>query len=107
MFGLSAGICVRHRPSLCRVRCRCLRVLYRSSQHGILLPGVLRMSARAIWKGTLKLGSEKLAVKLYSAVEDRTVHFHVLDKSTMSRVKQRMVNPETGDEVTREQMRKG
>ena len=39
------------------------------------------MPARAIWKGSLKLGTESLPVKLYSAVEDRTVHFHVLEKA--------------------------
>jgi hypothetical protein len=34
------------------------------------------MAARAIWKGSLDLGRTELPVKLYSAVEDRTVHFH-------------------------------
>ena len=34
--------------------------------------------ARAMWKGQLQLGKQQLGVKLYSAVEDRTVHFHLL-----------------------------
>ena len=45
------------------------------------------MAARAIWKGELKVGTAKVPVKLYSAVVDRTVHFHILDKHKM-RVKQ-------------------
>lgn len=65
------------------------------------------MPARAIWKGSLKLGTETLPVKLYSAVEDRTVHFHVLEKAPMARITQHIVNAETGAEVPRERIRKG
>jgi len=65
------------------------------------------MPARAIWKGSLAIGSEMLPVKLYAAVEDRSIHFHVLEKSTLTRIKQHMVNPETGDEVPSEQIQKG
>lgn len=65
------------------------------------------MSARAIWKGSLKIGAEKVPVKLYSAVEDRTVHFHILEEKTLRRVKQQMVNPDTGKPVEREQIQRG
>ncbi|HEV8486738.1 MAG TPA: Ku protein [Blastocatellia bacterium] len=65
------------------------------------------MSARAIWKGELKLGSTQIGVKLYSAVVDRTVRFHILEKKRMSRVKQHMINPETGKEVPNAEIRKG
>src|SRR5215831_15289686 len=65
------------------------------------------MAARAIWSGTVKIGSSGLPVKLYSAVEDQSIHFHILDAQTKSRVKQHMVNPETGEEVAREDIRKG
>lgn len=64
------------------------------------------MVARAIWKGELKLGSTKLPVKLYSAVTDRTVRFHILDKHK-TRVKQHMVQPDNGDEVSSEKIQKG
>ncbi|MEP6913585.1 MAG: hypothetical protein ABI923_12570 [bacterium] len=37
------------------------------------------MAARSIWKGQLKIGSRKVPVKLYSAVADKTVRFHILD----------------------------
>lgn len=65
------------------------------------------MAARAIWKGELKLGTKKLPVKLFSAVEERNVRFHILDDRNKQRVKQQMVSPETGDEVPNEEIRKG
>ena len=64
------------------------------------------MAARAIWKGELKIGAAKVPVKLYSAVVDRTVHFHILDKHKM-RVKQHMVTPDSGDEVATAEIQKG
>ena len=65
------------------------------------------MAARAIWKGVLKIGTTKVPVKLYSAVVDRTVHFHILDDKSRMRVKQHMVNPDSGDQVATEEIRKG
>jgi len=65
------------------------------------------MAARAIWKGVLKIGVTKIPVKLYSAVEDRTVRFHVLDDRHLMRIKQHMVDPDTGDEVSNEEIQKG
>jgi DNA end-binding protein Ku len=65
------------------------------------------MAARAIWKGQLKLGTTKVPVKLYSAVEDRTVRFHVLDDRAKKRVKQHMVDPDNGEEVPAEEIQKG
>jgi DNA end-binding protein Ku len=65
------------------------------------------MAARAIWKGELKLGTTRIPVKLYSAVIDRTVHFHILDEKHLMRVKQHMVSPDSGDEVATEEIQKG
>lgn len=65
------------------------------------------MSARAIWKGELKIGASKVPVKLYSGVTDRGVHFHILEDKHLSRVKQHMVSPETGEEVPPEEIQKG
>src|SRR5918999_3072905 len=65
------------------------------------------MAARAIWKGDFKLGTTKVPVKLYSAVEDQTVRFHVLDDSAKKRVKQHMVDPDSGEEVPTEEIQKG
>jgi DNA end-binding protein Ku len=65
------------------------------------------MAARAIWKGDLKLDSTKVPVKLYAAVQDHTVRFHILEKSSKTRVKQHMINPESGKEVPAEEIQKG
>ena len=65
------------------------------------------MAARAIWKGKLKLGSTAIPVALYSAVVDQTVHFHILDGRTKSRIKQHMVDPETNKEVANEEIQRG
>lgn len=56
------------------------------------------MSARAMWKGVIRFGAIKVPVKLYSAIEDRTVHFRLLHRRDRMPVRQAMVNPET-DEV--------
>ena len=65
------------------------------------------MTARAIWKGELKLNSTKVPVKLYSALKDQAVRFHILDEKSKTRVKQHMVEAASGKEVTNEEIRKG
>jgi DNA end-binding protein Ku len=64
------------------------------------------MAARAIWKGQLSIGDETLAVKMYSALQDRTVHFRLLDKESLSPVHQRIVRKTDGKEVDKEERRK-
>ncbi|MGH7475620.1 MAG: Ku protein [Longimicrobiales bacterium] len=63
--------------------------------------------ARAIWKAVVRVGSEAVPVKLYSAVQDRGIHFRLLHEKDLEPVKQRMVNSITGEEVPRERIRKG
>jgi DNA end-binding protein Ku len=65
------------------------------------------MAARAIWKGELKLSSTKIPVKLYSAVTDRAVRFHILDNKHLMRVKQHMVDSDNGEEVSNQEIQKG
>lgn len=69
------------------------------------------MAARAIWKGVIRFADVELPVKLYSAVEDRKVHFRLLDAEApageQTRVQQRMVEPRSGDAVPREETKKG
>jgi DNA end-binding protein Ku len=65
------------------------------------------MTARAIWKGELKLATTRIPVKLYSAVTDRAVRFHILDEKHLMRVKQHMVDPDNGAEVSNQEIQKG
>ncbi len=63
--------------------------------------------ARAIWKGVIRFGDISAPVKLYSAIQDRSVRFRLLNEETLSPVSQRMVNPVTGDVVPHDQIRRG
>jgi DNA end-binding protein Ku len=65
------------------------------------------MAARAIWKGMIQLEGMRVPVKLYSAVQDRDVHFTLLDRKRHTRVEQRMVKPESDEAVPYEQIRRG
>lgn len=62
---------------------------------------------RAIWSGSISFGLVNIPVKLYSAVSRKTVHFNQLDARTGSRVKQKRVDAETGEEVPWDQVVKG
>lgn len=66
------------------------------------------MAARSIWKGYLRLSLVNCSVALYPAVTAANkVHFHKLNRETGNRLRMRMVDEETGEEVTREQQVKG
>jgi DNA end-binding protein Ku len=66
------------------------------------------MAARSIWKGYLRLSLVNCSVALYPAVtEANKVHFHKLNRETGNRLRMRMVDEETGDEVPRGQQVKG
>jgi DNA end-binding protein Ku len=65
------------------------------------------MAARAIWKGSLQIGREKLPVKLYSAVEEHGVHFRMLDERSKQPVHQQLVDPDTDEVVPYQDARHG
>jgi len=64
------------------------------------------VGARAIWKGVLKIGTNRVPVRLYSAVQDRSVHFHILDTNKKQPIKQRMVDPASDEEVPKEKIQR-
>ncbi|MCZ7679308.1 MAG: hypothetical protein M5U28_11335 [Sandaracinaceae bacterium] len=58
------------------------------------------MAARTIWKGVIRVGdSVEVPVRLYSAVQDRSVRFRLLHATDHTPVKQRMVHGESGEPV--------
>jgi DNA end-binding protein Ku len=63
--------------------------------------------ARAIWSGAISFGLVNVPVKLYSATSPKTVRFHQLSGKTGARIKQKRVDPTTGDEVPFEEIVKG
>jgi DNA end-binding protein Ku len=63
--------------------------------------------ARSIWSGAISFGLVNVPVKLYSAVNRKTVRFHQLNSRTGNRIAQKRVDPVTGDEVAYEDIVKG
>jgi Ku protein len=66
------------------------------------------MAVRAYWKGSLKLSLVSCPVLLYPASTsvDKT-RFHLINKETGNRLKQQMVDSETGDVVESDQKGRG
>lgn len=62
---------------------------------------------RAIWSGSISFGLVNIPVKLYSAVSRKNVQFNQIDARSNTRVKQKRVSSDTGDEVPWEQIVKG
>src|SRR4051794_36992810 len=65
-----------------------------------------RAGARAMWKGTVTFGSLTVPVKLYSAVQDKSIHFRLLDAKSKEPVTQHMVDADSGDVVESASVRK-
>jgi DNA end-binding protein Ku len=63
--------------------------------------------ARAIWSGAISFGLVNVPVKLYSATSPKTVRFHQLSSKTGARIRQKRVDPSTGEEVPYEEIVKG
>jgi len=63
--------------------------------------------ARAIWTGTISFGLVTVPVKLYSAINRKTVRFHQLSGKTGTRIAQKRVDPQNGEEVPYESVVKG
>jgi len=60
-----------------------------------------------MWTGTIGFGMVTVPVKLYSAVDRKTVRFHQLSGKTGVRVAQKRVDPGSGEEVPYEDVVKG
>src|SRR6516162_8730583 len=62
---------------------------------------------RAIWTGAISFGLVTVPVKLYSAVNRKTVRFHQLSGRCGTRVAQKRVDSQSGEEVPYEDVVKG
>jgi DNA end-binding protein Ku len=62
---------------------------------------------RSIWTGAISFGLVTVPVKLYSAVNRKTVRFNQLNAQTGSRIAQKRVDASTGEEVAYEDLVKG
>jgi DNA end-binding protein Ku len=62
---------------------------------------------RTIWKGALNFGLVNVPVGLYSATQDKTVHFNQFEEGTSDRIRYKKVNERTGAEVPAAKIVKG
>lgn len=65
------------------------------------------MPARAMWKAVLNWSEHRVPVRLYSALQDQSVRFNLLHDQDMVRVRQRLVNPHTGQAVEYKDAQRG
>src|SRR4051794_3606385 len=69
------------------------------------MPGA--MAARSIWNGTITFGLVNVPVKLYTATESKSVHFHLVHARDGSAVENRRVCSKEDREVPFKQVVKG
>lgn len=62
---------------------------------------------RPVWSGTISFGLVAIPVKLYSAVNSKSIAFNQLDDRTMERIRLKKVSASTGEEVPPEHIVKG
>ncbi|MFF9558968.1 Ku protein [Streptomyces albus] len=63
--------------------------------------------ARPVWSGVITFGLVTVPVRMYSATEDHTTHFHQLQRGTDDRVRNKRVNERTGKDVGYDDIVKG
>lgn len=62
---------------------------------------------RSMWTGAISFGMVTVPVKLYSALNRKSVRFHQLSSKTGVRIAQKRVDPTTGEEVPYQDIVKG
>ena len=65
------------------------------------------MAPRSIWNGTIAFGGVFVPVKVHSATEDRTVHFHEVHQDDGARIEHRRICPKEDREVPYDEIVKG
>lgn len=54
--------------------------------------------ARSMWSGTISFGLVNIPIKLYTAVRDQSVQFHMLSEDGSCRLRRKLYCPDTGKE---------
>ena len=65
------------------------------------------MAPRSIWNGTITFGLVAVPVKLYTATESKTVHFHELHRRDEARIEHRRFCSTEDEEVPNDEIVKG
>ena len=64
------------------------------------------MAPRSIWNGAVTFGAVNVPIKVYGAIQDKSIHFRELHVKDESEIAHRLVGPD-GDEVPRDRVAKG
>jgi len=62
---------------------------------------------RSLWNGTVTFGMVNIPIKLYTATESKTVHFHEVHQKDGARIQHRRICPKDEQEVPADQTVKG
>jgi DNA end-binding protein Ku len=62
---------------------------------------------RSIWNGTIAFGLVNVPIKVYSATESKTVHFHEVHLADGARIEHRRICPDDGEQVDYDDIVKG
>jgi DNA end-binding protein Ku len=65
------------------------------------------MAPRSIWNGTVTFGLVNVPVKVYSATESKSIHFHQVHLADGARIEHRRVCPKENKEVPNDEIVKG
>jgi DNA end-binding protein Ku len=65
------------------------------------------MAARSIWNGTITFGMVNVPIKLYTATESKTVHFHLVHARDGCRIENRRICSKEDKEVPYKEVVKG
>lgn len=65
------------------------------------------MASRSIWTGSITFGLVNIPVKLFVAVREKNIHFHMLHDQDHVRLQRKMICPKDGKEVHNEHVVKG
>jgi DNA end-binding protein Ku len=65
------------------------------------------MAPRSIWNGTVTFGMVNVPIKLYSATESKSVHFHEVHAKDGARIEHRKICPKDDKEVKADDLVKG
>src|SRR5215212_1925923 len=65
------------------------------------------MASRSIWTGSITFGLVNIPVKLYVAVREKNIQFHMLHDQDHVRLQRKMICPKDGKEVHNEHVVKG
>jgi DNA end-binding protein Ku len=62
---------------------------------------------KSVWNGTITFGLANVPIKLYSATESKTIHFHEVHLADGARIEHRRICPKEGQEISSDDTVKG